>query len=39
MKPIAKINCQYNGIYYDKGDEIEVKNKEDLVILNQKRFY
>jgi len=38
MRPIAKINCQYNGVYYDKGDEIEVKNKEDLVILNQKGF-
>lgn len=38
MKPIAKINCQYNGIFYDKGDEIEVKNQEDLVKLNQKGF-
>ena len=25
MKPIAKINCQFNGVFYDKGDEIEVK--------------
>lgn len=38
MKPIAKINCQYNGIFYDKGDEIGVKNQEDLVMLNQKGF-
>ena len=38
MKPIAKINCSYNGIFYDKGDEIEVKNKEALIMLNQKGF-
>jgi len=38
MKPIAKIDCQYNGIFYDKGDEIEVKNKEELIELNEKGF-
>ena len=38
MKPIAKIDCQYNGIFYDKSDEIEVKNKEELIELNEKGF-
>lgn len=35
MKPIAKINCQINGIYYTKGDEINIKNKEELIKLNE----
>lgn len=38
MKPIAKINCQFNGVFYDKGDEIEVKTKEQLIKLNEKGF-
>ena len=38
MKPIAKINCQFNGLFYDKGDEIEVKTKEQLIELNEKGF-
>lgn len=38
MKPIAKINCQYNGTFYDKGDEIEVQTKEELIELNEKGF-
>lgn len=38
MKPIAKIDCQINGIYYAKGDEIEVNNKEQLSRLNEKGF-
>lgn len=37
MKPIkAKILCSYNGVWYDKGDEIKVETKEDLVRLNEK---
>ena len=38
MKPIAKINCQFNGVFYDKGDEIEVQNKQQLQFLNEKGF-
>ena len=38
MKPIAKIDCQVNGIYYDKGNEIEVKDKEQLIELNERGF-
>ena len=38
MKPIAKINCQVNGIYYEKGSEIPVKNQEQLVKLNEIGF-
>lgn len=38
MKPIAKIDCQINGIFYSKGDEIKVENKEQLVKLNEKGF-
>ena len=39
MKPIkAKILCSYNGVWYDKGDEIKVETKEDLVRLNEKGF-
>jgi hypothetical protein len=35
MKPIAKKDFQLNGIYYAKGDEINVKNKEELIKLNE----
>lgn len=39
MKPIkARVLCSYNGIWYDKGDEIKVETKEDLVRLNEKGF-
>ena len=38
MKPIAKKDCQYNGIFYEKGEEIEVNSKEDLVRLNEIGF-
>lgn len=38
MKPIAKIDCKVNDIYYDKGEEIEVKDKEQLIKLNEKGF-
>ena len=38
MKPIAKINFQFNGVFYDKGDEVEVTTKEQLVKLNEKGF-
>ena len=38
MKPIAKIDCQINGIYYSKGDEIKVDNKEQLNKLNERGF-
>lgn len=35
MKPIAKKDFQLNGIYYAKGEEINVKNKEELIKLNE----
>ena len=35
MKPIAKKDFQLNGIYYEKGDEINIKNKEELIKLNE----
>lgn len=38
MKPIAKIDCQINGIFYTKGDEIKVNNKEQLLKLNERGF-
>ena len=38
MKPIAKIDCQINGIYYSKGEEIKVDNKEQLSKLNERGF-
>lgn len=38
MKPIAKIECVVNGIYYEPGEEIEPKNIEQLVTLNEKGF-
>lgn len=38
MKPIAKIDCQINGIFYSKGDEIKVENEEQLQKLNERGF-
>lgn len=38
MKPIAKIDCQINGIFYSKGDEIKVENIEQLQKLNEGGF-
>jgi len=38
MKPIARIDCQVNGIFYSKGDEIKIENKEQLIKLNEKGF-
>lgn len=38
MKPIIKKNCEINGIFYEKGDEIEVYTKEQLTKLNEKGF-
>lgn len=38
MKPIAKIDCQINGIFYNKGEEIPIENKEQLQKLNEKGF-
>lgn len=38
MKPIAKINCQINDVFYDKGEEIEVKTKEQLQKLVERGF-
>ena len=38
MKPIAKINCRYNKIFYDKGDEVEVQTKDDLIKLIENGF-
>lgn len=38
MKPIAKISCQLNGVFYDKGDEIKVETIEQLQKLNERGF-
>jgi len=38
MKPIAKIDCQVGGVFYEKGDEIKVDNKDTLIKLNEKGF-
>lgn len=38
MKPIAKISCEINGVFYDKGDEIQVETKEQLTKLNERGF-
>lgn len=38
MKPIAKIDCQINGVFYSKGDEIKVENIEQLQKLNERGF-
>lgn len=39
MKPIkARILFSHKGIWYEKGDEIKVETKEELVKLNEKGF-
>lgn len=39
MKPIkAKILFSYKGTWYEKGDEVKVQTKEELVKLNEKGF-
>ena len=38
MKPIANQNCQVNGTFYEKGEEIKVDNKEQLNKLNELGF-
>ena len=38
MKPVARQDCQINGIYYNAGEEIEVQNKEQLIKLNERGF-
>lgn len=38
MKPKAIMNCQVGGIFYEKGDEIEVKDKDTLIKLNELGF-
>ncbi len=38
MKPIAKIDCQVNGKYFTKGEEIKVDNIEQLIKLNERGF-
>lgn len=38
MKPITKIDCKIDDVYYNKGDEIEVKDKDKLIYLNERGF-
>lgn len=38
MKPIAKFNCKFNGVYYEKGEVLDVKTKEQMQYLNEKGF-
>lgn len=38
MKIIAKLDINVNGIFYEKGDEIEVNSKEQLISLNEKGY-
>ena len=38
MKPIAKKDCNINGIFYSKGEEIKVDNQEQLNRLNEIGF-
>lgn len=38
MKPIAKMNIQVNGIFYEKGDEVNVESKEQLIKLNENGY-
>lgn len=38
MKPIAKERFSLNNIIYEKGDEVEVKTKEQLIKLNERGF-
>lgn len=35
---IAKKDFTLNRIYYSENDEVEIKNIEELVILNEKGF-
>lgn len=35
---IAKKDFSLNGIAYEKGDEVKVKDKSELVSLNEKGF-
>ena len=39
MKPIkARILFSHKGTWYEKGDEVKVETKEELVKLNEKGF-
>ena len=38
MKPIAKFNLKFNGVYYNKGEELKVENKNQLIWLNENGF-
>jgi hypothetical protein len=38
MKPITKIDCKIDGVYYAKGEEIEVQDKQRLIELNERGF-
>lgn len=39
MKPTrAKILFSYKGTWYEKGEEVKIETKEDLVKLNEKGF-
>ena len=38
MKIIARRDIQVSGIFYEKGDEVEVKDKAELVKLNEKGY-
>lgn len=38
MKIVAKLDININGIFYEKGDEIEVISKEQLIKLNEKGY-
>lgn len=38
MKPTAKKEFSFNGIFYEAGEEVKVNNKEELIRLNEKGF-
>lgn len=38
MKIVAKVDININGIFYEKGDEIEIISKEQLIKLNEKGY-
>ena len=38
MGYIAKTNFNMDGIYYDVGDEVTAKDKEQLIKINEKGF-
>lgn len=38
MKAIAKIDCNINGKYYSKGEEIFINSTEQLYKLNELGF-